>query len=138
MFHKDAFLGCGGYLPEERHAEDFSLWGRLIDKGSIVGIPQPLLSFRVHHASISKQKADVQIPLSLQISLRHCRKFMRLSDSEAQRALDALRFYNTSSTLRDWFWLLTQCLPRLRSQSLELWIWAAQKTALRIFHAILR
>jgi hypothetical protein len=138
MFRKDAFLGCGGYLPEERHAEDFSLWGRLIAKGNIVGIPRPLLSFRVHSASISKQKADVQIPLSRQISLRHCRQFLSLNEEDARRAMDALRYYNTSSTIRDWLWLLSHCLPRLRSQSFELWIWAAQATVRRFFRELHR
>lgn len=138
MFRKDAFLACGGYLPEERHAEDFGLWGRLIGKGNIIGIPHPLLSFRVHSTSISKQKADVQIPLSGQISLRHCRQFMRLTDDEALRALNTLRFYSNSSSLRDWCWLLFHGLPRLKSQSFELWIWAAQKSVRRIVHAIRR
>ena len=97
-----------------------------------------MLDFRVHQASISKQKLEFQMALSLQISLRHCRQFMRLSDSEAQRALDALRYPSTGSTIHDWIWLVFHCLPRLRKQGCELWAWAAQKTVLRICHAIRR
>ena len=136
MFRKDAFLACGGYLAEERHAEDYGLWGRLVLQGAVVGCATPLLDFRVHQASISKQKLEVQIALSLVIALKHCREFMRLNPAEAERALDALRYMRSASTLRDWFWLMFHCLPRLRKQGAELWAWAAQKTALRIYHAI--
>jgi hypothetical protein len=132
MFHKTAFLVCGGYLPEERHGEDFGLWGRMVDQGAIVGVPHPLLDFRVHHSSISKQKADVQIPLSLAIAQRHCREFMHLNDAEARRALYALRQQSGGSGLRDWCWLITHCLPRLKYHSIELWLWVLQKTLKRL------
>lgn len=138
MFRKGAFLACGGYLPEERHAEDFGLWGRLLEQGNLVGIAEPLLDLRVHYASISKQKADVQIELSERIALRHCRQFMRLNEAEARRALDALRFHRSANRLRDWIWLVFHCLPRLREQSLELWIWAAQATVRRFTSALRR
>ncbi len=138
MFRKDAFLAVSGYLAEERHAEDFSLWGRLIGMGVIVGVPQPMLDFRVHQSSISKQKADVQIPLSLEIAKRHARQFMRLDENDAQRAVNTLRYHSTGSGLGDWFWLVTRCLPRMEKQSLEMWIWAAQATARRLLKSIAR
>ncbi len=138
MFRKDAFLACGGYLAEERHAEDYGLWGRLVLQGTVVGCATPLLDFRVHQASISKQKLEYQIALSREIALKHCQVFMRLNPAEAERALDALRYLRSGSTLRDWFWLVFHCLPRLRVHSIELWIWAAQKTVLRVHHAIRR
>jgi hypothetical protein len=91
-----------------------------------------MLDFRVHQSSISKQKADVQIPLSLEIAKRHARQFMRLNENDAQRAVNALRYHTSISSLGDWFWLITRCLPRMEKQSLELWIWAAQATARRL------
>lgn len=138
MFHKDAFLACGGYLPEERHAEDFSLWGRLIGHGRVVGVSKPLLDFRVHHASISKQKAEVQIPLSLEIAIRHSRKFFRLTEDDALRAVNALRYHSTGSGLREWFWLVIHCLPRMENQSMEMWAWTARATARRLLRQIRR
>ena len=136
MFRKDAFLAVGGYLAEERHAEDFSLWGRMIGLGSVVGITRPMLHFRVHSSSISKQKADVQIPLSKTIALRHCRQFLHLDDREAGRAWDALRYYSSGSGLRDWFWLITRCLTRMEKQSVEMWLWAAQATLRRLLKSV--
>lgn len=136
MFRKDAFFACGGYLAEERHAEDFGLWGRLVVRGSVVGIATPLLDFRVHQGSISKQKLDDQMSLSQQIALRHCRKFMRLNPAEAERAMGALTYMGSGSTLRDWWWLVFHGLPRLEKQGIELWAWALRKTVVRIRHAI--
>ncbi|MEO5917121.1 MAG: glycosyltransferase [Luteolibacter sp.] len=134
MFRKDAFLTAGGYLAEERHAEDYGLWGRLVHQGPVVGLPVPLLDFRVHQASISKRKAEVQLSLSRDIALRHCRDFMRLDPEEAERALEALYYGSSQSTRRDWFWLMAHCLPRLRKQGIELWMWAFQKTIWRVLH----
>lgn len=136
MFRKDAFLAAGGYLEEERHAEDFGLWGRLVKSGPVIGIPDALLDFRVHQGSISKQKLDYQIELSRRIALRHCRDFMRLDEKEAERAYQALRFLSADPPLRDWFWLVLHCLPRLAKQDAELWMWAAQRTVRNILHRI--
>lgn len=133
VFRKEAFLACGGYLEEERHAEDFGLWGRLVKAGPVIGIPNPLLDFRVHQGSISKQKLNYQIELSRRIALRHCRNFMDLDEAEAERAYQALRFLSANPPLRDWFWLVFHCLPRLKRRDAELWIWAAQRTALNLF-----
>jgi glycosyltransferase involved in cell wall biosynthesis len=136
MFRKDAFFACGGYLADERHAEDFGLWGRLVRQGAVVGTATPLLDFRVHQGSISKQKLDYQMSLSREIALRHCREFMRLNPADAERAMGALTYMRSGSTLRDWWWLVLHCLPRLGKQGLELWAWALQKTVLRMVHAI--
>ena len=138
MLRKDAFLAAGGYLEDERHAEDFGLWGRMIRNGTIIGIPEPLLDFRVHQGSISKQKLDYQIALSRRIALRHCRDFMRLEEREAERAYQALRFLSTNPPLRDWFWLVMYCLPRLAKQDMELWLWAAQRTVLNVLWKVRR
>jgi glycosyltransferase involved in cell wall biosynthesis len=138
MFRKDAFQIVGGYLAEERHAEDYSLWGRMIGRGSVVGITRPMLNFRVHASSISKQKADVQIPLSEAIALRHCRQFLHLDDRKVGRAWNALRYQSSGSGLRDWFWLLSHCLPRMEKQSLEMWLWAAHATVRRLLKSIAR
>ena len=88
--------------------------------------------------AIIESYQDPQIQLSREIALKHCQQFMRLNRQEAERALGALRYMGSGSTLRDWFWLVFHCLPRLRVHSIELWIWAAQKTVLRVHHAIRR
>ncbi|MGJ8642781.1 MAG: glycosyltransferase family 2 protein [Luteolibacter sp.] len=135
IYKKSTFIAAGGYLPEERHAEDFGLWGRLLQHGSIVGIADPLLKLRIHQGSISKQKAETQMALSFDIAMRHCGKFMRLNESESRRALEALRYYTTSSTIRDWLWLATYAIPRLEKHSFELGIWLIRATARRLIRS---
>lgn len=128
MFRKDAFLECGGYLPEERHAEDFGLWGRFLMKGGVVGVPEASLDFRVHAASISKQKADTQEQLSQMIAARHCRHFMNLDEAHALRAYRAIQLEQVKNPLLEWTWFLSKCLPRMRWHSMEMWAWVASRS----------
>jgi hypothetical protein len=131
VFSKAAFLRAGGYRAEERHAEDYGLWGRMIALGRFVGINEPLLQFRVHGGSISKQKAEVQAALTTAIAERHCAEFMGLSEAEARRAHGAITEAKQESRLRGWLWFVSRCLPKLRWQSAELWAWAAIQTIKR-------
>ncbi|MEI6070670.1 MAG: glycosyltransferase [Verrucomicrobiae bacterium] len=67
LMRKEAFLSAGGYMPEERHAEDYGLWGRMLPLGRFIVIRAPLLKFRVHGGSISKQAAENQSLLANKI-----------------------------------------------------------------------
>lgn len=128
MFQKEAFVRAGGYRPEERHAEDFALWGRLLPHGDFVGLPDRLLSFRLHAQSVSKANLETQSALAAEIALAHCRAFMNLSEGDARHALAVL------STPRhpDWSWFLCKCAPRLRWKSAELYSWLALQTLKRL------
>jgi glycosyltransferase involved in cell wall biosynthesis len=131
MFRKGAFLAAGGYLPEERHAEDFGLWGRLIHQGALIGLPEKLLQFRVHAQSISKQQSAAQLALNDSIATRHCREFLRLDQTTAERAYRAFGGMSKGA-FQEWIWVATQCLPHLRRQSFELWLWAASQALRRL------
>ena len=128
MFKKSAFLACGQYVAAERHAEDYSLWGRMLLSGGVVGIPEPLLDFRVHGASISKQMAETQDALSRKIAVRHCMQFMDLDEQTATRANEALRGDRCIYPLKEWLWFLCKCLPRMRWHSLEMGAWIVSRT----------
>lgn len=128
MFRKDAFLECGGYRQEERHAEDFALWGRMVAYGPIIGVPEPSLEFRVHSASISKQQASTQEALSQKISARHCAQFMNQDEAQAMRAYRAIQGTFVSHPVREWLWFVLNCLPKMRWQSVEMWAWAASRS----------
>jgi hypothetical protein len=131
-------LEAGDYLPEDLHVEDYSLWGRLIDLGDFVAVSKPLLRLRLHPDSISKKESEAQMMLSAEIAKSHCRKFLHLGDIDAARALSVLRSEAGHRGIRDWLWLMFHCLPRLESQSIELWLWGLRKTMPRIVHAIRR
>jgi glycosyltransferase involved in cell wall biosynthesis len=131
VFSKEAFLRAGGYRPEERHAEDYGLWGRMLNLGKFVGVTEPLLQLRVHGGSISKQKADVQAALTTAIAERHCAEFMGLNEADAQRAHGAITEAKQENRLGEWLWFVGRCLPKLRWQGAELWAWAVSQTIRR-------
>jgi len=133
LFKKSAALAVGGYRPEERHAEDFSLWGRLLEQGEFIGLPERLVRFRIHAQSVSQQNQAVQLALARQIGTRHCRKFLRLNEADAARANELLLKPARDRPWQDWGWFLTRCVPRLRWQSAETSGWLAWQTLRRIF-----
>jgi glycosyltransferase involved in cell wall biosynthesis len=128
VFRKDAFRQAGGYRPEERHAEDYALWGRMLELGEFVPVPQPLLEFRVHPASVSKHNLETQHSLTTQIASENTRRFMGLEERDARRAFETLVVPPEKRPLREWFWFATHCLPKLRWKSAEVYGWAAWQT----------
>ena len=129
LFSKEAFLKAGGYLPEERHAEDFAMWGRMIELGDFAGIPEKLLSLRMHPVSVSRQNLETQTGLSTKISLDHCHRFMNLNPADAQRAFEVLSLSPRPPSRRDQLWFLTHCMPRLKWISTEAFAWFLSRYA---------
>jgi glycosyltransferase involved in cell wall biosynthesis len=128
LFKKDAALAVGGYLPEERHAEDYSLWGRLLEQGEFICLTERLVQFRLHSQSVSRQNLEVQAALTRQIGIRHCERFLRLNEAEATRANALLLTPTCQRSWRDWGWFLIHCAPRLRWHSLETFSWLIWQT----------
>lgn len=133
MFDKAAFQRAGGYRPEERHAEDFGLWGRLIETGPSLAIPRKLVRLRRHSESVSATNADIQAALSRTISVRHCQRFFSLDESPAFRAFDVLRRRPGDRAWGEWLWFLTRCAPHARWKSLEMAAWLASQTVRRFY-----
>jgi glycosyltransferase involved in cell wall biosynthesis len=128
MFRREAALAVGGYRPEERHAEDFSLWGRLLAQGEFVALPEKLVRFRLHQQSVSRQNLELQQALARKIGVRHCREFMGLNEPDAVRANTLLLTPTRERKWWDWWWFLTRCVPRLRWRSAETCAWLLWQT----------
>ncbi len=128
LFHKPTALAVGGYLPEERHAEDFSLWGRMLERGEFIGLPERLIKFRLHPMSVSQKNLELQKALAQKIGRAHCQKFMALDEADARRANALLLLPPRERNLRDWLWFLTCCTPRLRWKSFEMFLWLGWQT----------
>jgi glycosyltransferase involved in cell wall biosynthesis len=126
MFLKKAVKGCGGYRGEQ--AEDYDLWGRLIQSGVSIGLGEQLVMTRRHPVSASKRHAATMALLAQEISHRHCMQFMELSGSDATRAHCALSGHGTRAGLAEWRWFLCNCLPRLKWKSLEMYAWVLWQT----------
>lgn len=123
LFKKSTALAVGGYLPEERHAEDFSLWGRMLEQGEFISLPEKLVRFRVHGGSVSKQNLETQHALARRIATRHCQQFLQLNETEAARANRVLIATGRERSGTDWWWFLTHCAPRLKWKSGETFAW---------------
>lgn len=68
IFLKEAAIRAGGFLAEDLHAEDYSLWLRLGAMGHIDNIDAPLMKYRIHGTGISQTNALVQTKQSLKIT----------------------------------------------------------------------
>jgi glycosyltransferase involved in cell wall biosynthesis len=123
IFSKAAFIECGGYVPEERHAEDYGLWGRLLMTGEVIGCAEPLLDFRVHADSISKIKSDTQQRLAEQIAKRHCQKFGNFTTDEAETIYQILVNGSRRHGAKNWLVFMLRYAPRFRWHTIELWAW---------------
>jgi glycosyltransferase involved in cell wall biosynthesis len=125
MFKKEAALAAGGY--REPQAEDYALWGRLIESGRFIGLPQKLLKFRIHPGSASSRNREPMVALAETIAVEHCRRFMRLSAEEAKRAHAVLKDRGNRNWAH-WKWFLSHCVPRLRWKSAEAYAWLGLQT----------
>jgi len=125
MFKKEAVLAAGGY--QGQHAEDYILWGKLIESGRWVGISQKLVKFRIHPVSLSSRNRAPMLALTEQIGIEHCRRFMSLSAAEAKRA-HAVLLAGEKRRWKDWCWFLNHCVPQLRWKSAELYAWLGLQT----------
>jgi glycosyltransferase involved in cell wall biosynthesis len=60
MIRKVAVLDVGGYRKEFMHAEDLDLWLRLGEVGKLANLPEIVLQYRLHDASVSEVNVQVQ------------------------------------------------------------------------------
>jgi len=71
LFKKDAALKAGGFSISEKHVEDYGLWLRLGTYGTFANIPEYLMAYRVHGASVSRQNKLEQIQNSFKLVKMH-------------------------------------------------------------------
>jgi len=130
LFKTETVRAVGGYQGQQ--AEDYGLWGRLIESGRVIGIPQKLLQFRLHDVSASKRHREVMTAAAQIIATGHCQRFMRLSEAEARRAYAVLSAHG-QCPWREWSWFLRHCVPRLRWNSAETYAWLGWQTVKTLF-----
>ena len=58
LIRADAFMRAGSYRDEYRHIEDHDLWLRLSKLGRLVNLPDVVLCYRLHAASVCWTQAD--------------------------------------------------------------------------------
>lgn len=95
MFRFDAYRRVGGYRTVFRYAQDWDLWLRLVEFGSIAYVGEFLYAFRVTETSISARQSDTQKKL-LECALE-CRA-ARLRGAAETPSLDRAQLLLTVST----------------------------------------
>jgi hypothetical protein len=125
IFKKESAIAVGGY--QEPQAEDYALWGRLIERGRFIGIAQRLLKFRIHSASASSRHREPMLAVADLTAVEHCRRFMDLGEHDAKRAYAVLRAGDQRSWA-DWKWFISHCVPRIRWRSAEMYAWLGLQT----------
>lgn len=58
IYSKSAVTRVGGYRHSDYPAEDLGLWLRLVEVGTLVSYPYPLLNYRISFNSITSQKQN--------------------------------------------------------------------------------
>jgi glycosyltransferase involved in cell wall biosynthesis len=67
MYRKSAVIAAGSYSAEDFPAEDLALWIRLVGKGKIASLPEILLNYTLHSASITQSKQGLMRTKSLDL-----------------------------------------------------------------------
>lgn len=74
MMRKEAVISVGGYRRKCLHAEDYDLWFRLSEVGKLDNLKEPLLLYRQHANSVSRQEPLTQRNSMLLAQVSHyCR-----------------------------------------------------------------
>jgi hypothetical protein len=59
LFRKNSFLTAGGYRNVP-YAEDYDLWLRMAERGSLANLPELLLQYRIHPDQVSISQCEAQ------------------------------------------------------------------------------
>lgn len=65
MFRRKQILDLDGYSEVNLYSEDYELWSRLVDIGSVEIIPEALLQRRIHTTSLCATRGNAQLQWSL-------------------------------------------------------------------------
>jgi len=69
MFSTEAARACGGYRDVFEAAEDFDLWLRLAERGSVAIVPEVLIRYRVHAEGVTSTRTVRQL-FSTRLAIR--------------------------------------------------------------------
>lgn len=89
MMRKEAVVAAGGYRTCFRAAQDYDLWLRMVEHGTIANIAEPLIYYRIHaeQATVRKLHQQVWGVLAAQHSARQ-RRAGRADPLDGVAALD--------------------------------------------------
>lgn len=71
VFRKKEAIQAGLFMANEKHVEDYGLWMRLGKFGKFANIPDALMKYRVHPASVTQSNNLQQTKNSLNLAKEH-------------------------------------------------------------------
>ena len=71
VFRRAAWSAAGGYDAAARLAEDYDLWCRLLARGRLAALAEPLYRLRVHAESVSMRALSDQLEATYRVRHRH-------------------------------------------------------------------
>ncbi len=83
VMRKEAVLAAGAYDPDMMLAEDLDLWLRLGEQGELANVPETVLQYRLHPASVSEAAGSRQIDRMRLACARACERRGVASSFEA-------------------------------------------------------
>ncbi|MCU1228668.1 MAG: glycosyltransferase [Acidobacteria bacterium] len=70
LARRDALVAVGGYELDRYPSEDYDLWIRLVEKGQLANLREPLLAYRRHRGAIGVRHHDWQMSMGAMINSR--------------------------------------------------------------------
>jgi glycosyltransferase involved in cell wall biosynthesis len=95
MAKKEVFENNGSYMQGWDTVEDYELWTRLIPTTQFANLNEPLLNYRVHNQSISRQKKEFQRKQTLAVRARYISSLTNVDVNE--RIIDLLDHFADAS-----------------------------------------
>ncbi len=126
MYSKAAILAAGAYREEDHYTEDYAAWGRLLQQGGHLYLPEKLATVRYHAESSTHQHRAIQDEHTVRLGVEHARRFFSLDEATALRMREI--FFDRKASWRDWLWLSSRFIPRLPFPSPEAYAWLAWQT----------
>jgi glycosyltransferase involved in cell wall biosynthesis len=80
VFRREVIQDLGGYDPAFVSAEDFYLWSRVAARYPVRNLPQKLVGFRLHAASMAARFGSAHIARSSAVIERNLRDVLKLED----------------------------------------------------------
>lgn len=68
MYRRDEVIAVGGYKPGTWPAEDYDLWVRLSERGTMANLPETLMRYRLRPESVTLSRAGEQVALCSRIA----------------------------------------------------------------------
>ncbi len=143
MFRRDIALKVGGYDSKFNFCEDFELFDRMAEHGSVVAIPEPLLQYRIHATSISMQRFFTMRKLSSFVRARHKARLAgnvltyEQFEKDAKARSAVARFADTLH-MTSGFYYARRAWPRQKGAKVKAVWYLGTSTLLNPFYAIPR